>query len=64
MKFYDQGHRMVGGGASEEWCLRRGWGEAVLICTHIRIIDRLKPTGDWKIVVRGVSSICEFSRSG
>ena len=27
--------------------------------THTGIIDRLKPTGDWKIVVEGVSSVCE-----
>ena len=28
--------------------------------THTRIIDRLEPTGSWKIVVvRGVSSGCE-----
>ena len=27
--------------------------------THTRIIDRLKPMGDWKIVVEGVSSGCK-----
>ena len=31
--------------------------------THTGIIDRLKPTGDWKIVVRGVSSVLQVSRS-
>ena len=30
---------------------------------HTGIIDRLKPMGDWKIVVMGVSSGCKFSRS-
>ena len=30
---------------------------------HTRIIDRLKPMGDWKIVVRGVSSGLQVSRS-
>ena len=34
--------------------------EAVLMnSTHTGIIDRLKPTGSWKIVVVGVSSGCE-----
>ena len=34
-------------------------GQAVLkYSTHTEIIDRLKPTGDWKIVVEGVSSGC------
>ena len=31
--------------------------------THTRIIDRLKPSGDWKIVVEGVSSGLQVSRS-
>ena len=50
---------MIGGGASEVWCGRLG--EAVLMnSTHTRIIDRLEPTGSWKIVVvRGVRSGCK-----
>ena len=33
-----------------------GWRVVLLVSIHTGIIDRLKPTGDWKIVVRGVSS--------
>ena len=37
----------------------RGWLEGCASdSTHTGIIDRLKPTGDWKIVVEGVSSGC------
>ena len=54
----DRGHRMVGGGASEGG--DRGWMKGCAKdSTHTGIIDRLKPTGDWKIVVRGVSSGCK-----
>ena len=42
----------------------RGWlGGCAMGSTHTRIIDRLKPTGDWKIVVEGVSSGLRVSRS-
>ena len=49
---------MIGGGASEGWCPRLMEGCA-RDSTHTRIIDRLKPMGDWKIVVEGVSSGCK-----
>ena len=53
---------MGGGGASEGWCLRLRRACA-RDSTHVGIIDRLKPMGDWMIVVKGVSSGCKFSRS-
>ena len=41
------------------WC-GRGWVEGyAMASTQTEIIDRLKPSGDWKIVVRGVSSVCK-----
>ena len=40
----DRGHGMVGGGASEGWCLRLEEGCAK-DSTHTRIIDRLEPSG-------------------
>ena len=49
---------MGGGGASEVRCVRLVEGCA-WYSTHTRIIDRLKPKGSWKIVVRGVSSSCK-----
>ena len=42
----------------------RGWVEGCASdSTHTGIIDRLKPTGDWKIVVVGSEFWLQVSRS-